>query len=317
VTARQARLVGLGERRPARIVTNDELARTLDTDDAWIRQRTGIATRRIAGKGESVVEMGADAARKALADGGIDPASVGLVVLATCSLGQALPGGAARIATAIGAGSAGAYDLNAACAGFCYALATAADAVRGGGVEHAVVVASERMSDIVDWTERSSAILFGDGAGAVVVGPAPADSQDAVVAPVVMGSDGDAAALIDMTPAGLLRLDGPAVYRYATTRMGDVARAVCEAAGIEPGELAAIVPHQANLRIVTAIARAVGAPHAVVADDVTECGNTSAASIPLALTRLRAQGRVARGDRALTLAFGAGFTWAGSVVNVP
>jgi 3-oxoacyl-[acyl-carrier-protein] synthase-3 len=294
-------------------MANDELPTGLDTSDEWIRQRTGIECRGIARADESVVEMAAEAARKAVADAGVDPAQVGLVVLATCSMPQPIPGGAAQVATALGAAGSGAFDLNAACAGFCYALSAASDAVRIGTVDYAVVIGAEKVSEWIDWTDRSSAILFGDGAGAVVIGAA----DEPGIGPAVFGSDGSAAGLIDMSPAHHLRLDGPAVFRWATSTMGQVGRTICEAAGVDPHELAAIVLHQANLRIVNGIARQIGAPNAVVADDIVHTGNTSAASVPLALSRLRREGKVATGDLALTLAFGAGLTWAGAVVTVP
>jgi 3-oxoacyl-[acyl-carrier-protein] synthase-3 len=310
---RHSRIVGLGEYRPAKLVSNDDLSKTLDTDDAWIRQRTGIATRQIAGDGESVIAMASAAATKALADAGVDPARVGLVILATCSMPQPVPGGAAQVAEAIGATSTGAFDINAACAGFNYALAAASDAVRIGSVDYAVVAAAERLSDLVDWTDRASAIIFADGAGAVVVGP----SDEPTIGPLVCGSDGTAHELIAMTPAGHLRMDGQSVFRWATTALGDVARQICAEAGVEPTDLAAIVPHQANLRIVNAIAKQLGAPNAVIADDIVDAGNTSSASIPLALARLRREGKVSAGDLALTLAFGAGLTWAGCIITVP
>jgi 3-oxoacyl-[acyl-carrier-protein] synthase-3 len=312
-TLRHSRILGVGERRPVRVVTNAELPPALETNDAWIRQRTGIAARGVAGPDESVVSMATDAARKAVADAGVDPSAVGLVVLATCTMPQPIPGGAAQVATALGAARSGAYDVNAACAGFCYALAAASDAVRVGSVDHAVVVGAERLSDLVDWTERSSAILFGDGAGAVVIGPA----SEPGIGPVVFGSDGSAAGLIDMTTAHRLRLDGPAVFRWATAEMGGVARAVCKAAGVAPEDLGAVILHQANLRIVNAVARQIKATRAVVAADIVDAGNTSAASIPLALAQLRRTGQVATGELALTLAFGAGLTWAGAVITVP
>jgi 3-oxoacyl-[acyl-carrier-protein] synthase-3 len=312
-TLRHSRILGLGERRPVRAMTNHDLPPALDTNDEWIRQRTGIASRGIAGADETVVSMASDAARKAVADSGVDPAAVGLVILATCSLPQPIPGGAAQVATAIGAGNSGAFDVNAACAGFCYGLSIASDAVRTGSVDHAVVIGAEKISDWLDWTDRSSAILFGDGAGAVVVGPA----EEPGIGPVVFGSDGTGSDLIAMSPDNYLRLDGPAVFRWATSSMGAVALDICAAAGVEPAELAAVIPHQANLRIVNALARQIGAADAVVADDVVETGNTSAASVPLALARLRREGKVTTGDLALTLAFGSGLTWAGSVVTVP
>ncbi len=257
--------------------------------------------------------MASEASRKAIADAGVDPSAVGLVVLATCSMPQSIPGGAAQVAEAIGAiGEVGAYDVNAACAGFCYALSTAADAVRLGTVDYAVVAASERLSDVVDWTDRSSAILFGDGAGAIVIGP----TVEAGIGPVVWGSDGTGHELIAMDSSGHLRIEGPAVFRWATSLAG-VARAACEAAGVDPSELAALIPHQANLRIINSLAKQLGATDAVVADDVITSGNTSAASVPLALSQLRADGRVAKGDLALTLAFGGGLTYAGAVIAVP
>ncbi len=312
-TPAYSRIIGLGEYRPARTLTNDDLCQTLDTSDAWIRQRTGIARRQLAALDESVISMASAASTKALADAGVDSARVGQVVLASCTMPQQIPGGAARVAESIGAIHAGAYDLNAACAGFGYALAAASDAVRVGSAEYVVVAASERLSDWIDWTDRSSAILFADGAGAVVVGP----SATPGIGPLVSGSDGSASRLIELTEAGHLRLDGPAVFRWATTALGDIARRACDAAGVAPNQLAAFVPHQANLRIITAIARQLGATEAVIADDIVDAGNTSSASIPLALARLRREGKVAAGDRALTLAFGAGLTWAGTVVTVP
>jgi 3-oxoacyl-[acyl-carrier-protein] synthase-3 len=313
--ATQPRLLGLGQHRPPRLVTNDDLTATLDTDDRWIRDRTGIAARRIAADDAGVVSMATDASAKALADAGVDPTDVDLVVVATCTMPTAIPGAAAQVATGVGATRAGAFDVNAACAGFCYGLSVAADAVRSGTARHVVVVGAEKLSDWVDWSDRRSAILFGDGAGAAVVGPA-ADGQASGIGPVVWGSDGARANLIDVPVGGKLRLDGPAVFRWATTSLADVARAACTAAGIEPSDLAAFVPHQANMRIVEVVARRLGATQAVVADDITDTGNTSAASVPLALGRLRDEGRVAKGDRALLLAFGAGLTWAGQVVDV-
>jgi 3-oxoacyl-[acyl-carrier-protein] synthase-3 len=306
------RLLGLGQHRPPRVLTNDDLAATLETNDAWIRDRTGIRTRRIAAGDAGVVSMSVDASAKALADAGVDPSDVDLVVVATCTMPTSIPGAAAQVATGLGATRAGAFDINAACAGFCYGLSVAADAVRAGTARNVVVAGAEKLSDWLDWTDRGSAILFGDGAGAAVVGA----GETAGIGPVVWGSDGTRAGLIDIPVGGKLRLDGPAVFRWATTSLADVARAACAAAGIAPTDLAAFVPHQANLRIIEAVARRLGAPDAVVADDVTDTGNTSAASVPLALGRLRDEGRVVTGDRALLLAFGAGLTWAGQVVEV-
>lgn len=308
-----ARVLGLGSCRPSRVIANSELPAELATDDAWIRERTGIRSRRLAGAEETVVSMAAEAAAKALADAGVPAADVGLVILASCSMPSPVPSGAADVAHRIGATAAGAFDLNAACAGFCYALAIAADTVRSGTAAYVVVVGAEKLSDWTDWTDRSSAILFGDGAGAAVVG-----SDDRTgIGPLVSGSDGSRAALIRTPRGGMLGLDGPAVFRWATTSLGAVARRACAAAGITPDDLDAVVPHQANLRIVAAIARQLGATRAVVADDVVDAGNTSAASIPLALSRLVADGRMRSGGLALLIGFGAGLTWAGQVIEVP
>ena len=221
-----AAILGLGEHRPARVVSNDELAATLETDDEWIRTRTGIRSRRIAGTDESVVTMASDAAAKAVAAAGVDAAAVDLVILATCTLPTPVPGGAARVARAIGASKAGGYDVNAACAGFCYGVAAAADAVRAGSARTVVVIGSEKLSDWTDWTDRSSAILFGDGAGAAVVGAAT-DGVDAI-GRVVWGTDGAAADLISTGDRGKLRLDGPAVFRWATTTLGPVVDAAAQ-----------------------------------------------------------------------------------------
>ncbi|MGN6472782.1 MAG: beta-ketoacyl-ACP synthase 3 [Mycobacteriales bacterium] len=311
---RHSRIVGQGVYPPPRVLTHQHHPpTTLDPTDEWIRLPTGNASRRLAGDDDSVVAMATAATTKALADSGVDPGRVGQVIVATCSMTKHVPGASAQVAHAIGATGAGAYDLNAACAGFCYALSAASDAIRAGQHDYVVVAAAERLSDWVDWDERSSAILFADGAGAAVIGPADMPG----IGPLVCGSDGAAADLIGMTDNRLLRLDGPAVFRWATTEMGDAARRVCDAAGVAPGDLAAVVLHQANLRIVNSIAKQLGASNAVIADDVVEAGNTSAASVPLALARLRREGKVATGDLALTLAFGAGLTWAGSVVSVP
>jgi 3-oxoacyl-[acyl-carrier-protein] synthase-3 len=312
--ATHARLLALGAHRPARVVTNDELAATLDTSDAWIRSRTGIGSRRIAGADESVVEMAVHATAKALAAGGLAPDALDLVVVATCTMPSAIPPAAPQVAAGLGINGTAAVDLNAACGGFCYALSFAADAVRAGSARHVAVVGSERLSDVTDWSDRSTAVLFGDGAAAVVV--APADEPG--IGPVVWGSDGEKAAAITV-PAGdgKLRMAGQAVFRWAATAMPAAARRACAAAGVEPRDLAAIVPHQANGRIIDAIVRELGCPQAVVARDIAESGNTSAASVPLALAALLDAGQVSGGDLALLLAFGAGLTYAGQVVRVP
>ena len=310
-----AGLLGLGSHRPAHRADNHAIAARLDSSDAWIRERSGIVTRGVAGPDESVVEMAVSAGGKALADAGVDPAEVGLVMVATCTLVHAVPGAAARVAAGLGLRTAGALDLGAACAGFTYGLALAADTVRGGTAQHVLVIGSERFSDIIDPDDRGTAFLFGDGAGAAVVGPATEDG----IAPPVWLCDGEQADILrtEGSPP-LLRMEGRAVYRWATTSLPDLARTACARAGIAPADLAAVVPHQANLRITESLVRALRLPPSVVvARDIVDSGNTSAASVPLALDRLRETGEVRRGDRVLLLGFGAGLTAAGQVVRCP
>lgn len=312
--AGHARILSIGEHRASRVVTNDELSQTLDTNDEWIRSRTGIATRRIAEPEESVVAMGASAGAKALAQAGLTGADIDLLLLATCTMPTPIPSGAPQVAERLGAGGIGAADVNGACGGFCYTLALAADTVRAGSAQHVLVVASERLSDWTDWTDRSTAILFADGAAAVVVGP----SDEPGIGPVAWGSDGAKAGLIAVEPGTTaLRMLGQPVFRWASTALTPVARRACELAGVAPEELDAVVPHQANLRIVEAVVRGLGATNAAVARDVVDTGNTSAASVPLALARMVATGEAPSGGLALLLAFGAGLTYAGQVVRIP
>jgi 3-oxoacyl-[acyl-carrier-protein] synthase III len=308
-----ARILGVGDYRPARVVSNDELARRVDTDDQWIRDRTGIVERRIA-ESETVADMATEAAGKALAASGLAAADIDLVVAASCSAQDRLPGISPVVADRLGLCAPGAYDLNAACAGFCYGLANAADAIRAGNARHALVIGVDKLSDIVDWDDRSTCIIFADGAGAAVVGPA--DSPG--IGPVAWGSDGGRSSTITcLGDDPYLRMDGPAVFRWATTSLAGVGRRACELAGITPRDLDTLILHQANLRIVDSLARSLGARDKVIARDIVETGNTSAASIPMAMTRMLSSGEIASGDLALLLAFGAGLTYAGQVVRVP
>ena len=309
-----ARILGVGGYRPRRRVTNHELAQVMDTNDEWIQTRVGIAERRWAEKDETLVEMAVAAGGKALAASGLDPDEVDLVVLASASLRDPIPGIGPQVAHRLGIPRPGAFDLNAGCAGFCYALGVASDAIRAGSARNALVVGVERLTDVTDLADRSTAVIFADGAGAAVVGAA----EQPGIGPVVWGSDGTKAAAIHVPDrAGLMVMDGQAVFRWATTKMGGVALEACRRAGVTPKEIAVVVPHQANLRIVDAIVRQLGAPDAVVARDIVHSGNTSAASVPLALSRLIEQGEARTGDPVLVLAFGAGLTFAGQVVACP
>jgi 3-oxoacyl-[acyl-carrier-protein] synthase III len=312
-----ARILAFGGYQPAREVTNDEIAATIDTSDEWIRSRVGIASRRIAAPDETVADMAVAAGGKALAASGLAATDIDLVIVATCTVEAQIPNTAATVARRLGIPAPGAYDLNAACAGFCYALASASDAIRAGTARHVLVVGAEKLSQWVDWTDRSTCIIFADGAGAAVVGPV-ADGDAPGIGPVVWGSAGDMAEKIYITDRNsFIFQEGQSVFRWATTALHPVGIQACERAGVDPSELAAFVPHQANLRIIEAIARKLRAPQALVADDIVTAGNTSSASIPLALSRMLERDEIASGAPVLLLGFGAGICYAGQVITVP
>jgi 3-oxoacyl-[acyl-carrier-protein] synthase III len=312
-----ARVLAFGGYQPAKVVTNDDLAATVDTNDEWIRSRVGIASRRIAAPDETVADMAVNAAGKALAGSGLSPADIDLVIVATCTPEVMIPNTAAIVARRLGIVAPGAYDLNAACAGFCYALASASDAVRAGSARHVLVVGAEKLSQWIDWTDRSTCIIFADGAGAAVVGPAEEDAE-AGIGPVAWGSDGNMADKIYINDRNsFIMQEGQAVFRWATTALHPVAQQALAEAGVDPAELAVFVPHQANLRIVEALARKLGAPQAKVANDIVTAGNTSSASIPLALSRMIERGELASGDKALLIGFGAGVCYAAQVITLP
>jgi 3-oxoacyl-[acyl-carrier-protein] synthase III len=314
---RGARILAFGGYQPARVVTNDELAQTVETNDEWIRSRVGIASRRIAAPEETVADMAVAAGGKALAGSGLSPEDIDLVIVATCTNEVQIPNTAATVARRLGIMAPGAYDLNAACAGFCYAIAAASDAVRAGTARHVLVIGAEKLSQWVDWTDRSTCIIFADGAGAAVVGPA-ADDEEPGIGPVAWGSAGDLADKIYIKDRdSFIFQEGQAVFRWATTALHPVAKEACAKAGVDPTELAAFVPHQANLRIIEAIARKLGAPQAIVASDIVTAGNTSSASIPLALSRMIERGELASGSLALLIGFGAGICYAAQVIRVP
>jgi 3-oxoacyl-[acyl-carrier-protein] synthase III len=313
-----ARVLAFGGYQPARVVTNDELAQTVDTTDEWIRSRVGIASRRIAGPDETVADMAVQAGGKALAASGLSPDDIDLVIVATCTPEVQIPNTAASVARRLSIMAPGAYDMNAACAGFCYALANASDAVRTGTARNVLVVGAEKLSQWVDWTDRSTCIIFADGAGAAVVGPVADPADPPGIGPVAWGSDGDLADKIYIKDRdSFIFQEGQAVFRWATTALAPIALAACERAGVDPKELAAFVPHQANLRIVEAIARRLGAPQAIVANDIVTAGNTSSASIPLALSRMIERGEIGSGAPALLVGFGAGMCYAAQVITVP
>ncbi|WP_370645166.1 beta-ketoacyl-ACP synthase III [Pseudonocardia sp. DSM 110487] len=316
-----ARILGLGSTQPENVVTNDDLAQRMETNDQWIRERVGIQSRRIAEKGTLLVDMAAEAGSRAVKDAGITPTEIDTVIVATCTMPNGIPNAAAQTAERIGIPAPGAFDLNAACAGFSYGIGTAADLVRSGSSRHVLVIGAEKLSDWMDWTDRSTAIIFADGAGAAVVGPAT-DEASVGIGPLTWGSAGDMAQTIRINAdTNALFQEGQAVFRWATTKIAPVALKAIELAGLTPADIDVLVPHQANLRIVEAVAKRLRKDGArddmVVADDIIHSGNTSSASIPLALDHMRADGRVRSGDIALLVGFGAGLSFAGQVVVLP
>ena len=317
-----ARILGLGSRQPEQIVTNADIsARGVDTTDEWIRARVGIEQRRFARADESVVDMAVDAGSKALADAGLAPSEIDAVLVATCTMPSFIPNAAGQTADRIGVHAAAAFDINAACAGFCYGLGTASDMIRAGSARHVLVIGAEKLSDWVDPMDRSTCIIFADGAGAAVVGPVEEGDRPGI-GPIAAGSAGDLVGTIVISDRNsFIHQDGREVYRWAITKIAPVALRALELAGVAPADVDVLVPHQANLRIVEAIAkriRAAGAPgDMVVADDIIHSGNTSSASIPLALDHMRAEGRVRSGDLALLVGFGAGLSYASQVVVLP
>jgi 3-oxoacyl-[acyl-carrier-protein] synthase-3 len=312
-----SKIIAVGHYQPARVLTNEDLAQIVDTSDEWIRDRVGIVTRRIADT-ETVADMATAAAGKALANSGLSATDIDLVAVATCSSVDRCPNVATRVAAKLGIHAPAAYDLNTACSGYEYALATVDHAIRAGAARNAIVIGAEKLTDFTDWTDRTTCILFGDGAGAAVVSPV-ADGEEPGIGPVVWGSapeKGEVLLIEGWRP--YIVQSGQAVFRWATGALPALALKACHAAGIEPSDLAAFVPHQANLRIIEPLARKLKlAEDAVVARDIIESGNTSAASVPLALSKLVEKGAIPSGAPVLLFGFGGGLTYAGQVVRCP
>jgi 3-oxoacyl-[acyl-carrier-protein] synthase-3 len=289
----------------------------MDTNDAWIRERVGIVERRFGDEKDTVVSMAVEAGAKAIAAAGLSPTDLDTVIVANCTTLSPIPNAAAQVADLIGIKAAGGFDLNAACAGFCYALGVASDLVRAGSSQRTLVIGAEKLTDIVDPTDRSTAIIFADAAGAAVVGP----SDEPGIGPVAWGTAGDLVDMIGMTESRHIFQEGQSVYRWASTKIAPIALRALELAGLAPADVDVLIPHQANLRIVEAIAKKLRKEGAredmIVADDIVHSGNTSSASIPMAMDHMRAAGRIHSGDVALLVGFGAGLSYAGQVVVCP
>lgn len=321
-----ARILGVGGYRPTRVVPNEVILETIDSSDEWIRSRSGIQTRHWANDEETVAAMSIEASGKAIADAGITAEQVGAVIVSTVTHFKQTPAVATEIADKLGTAKAAAFDISAGCAGFGYGLTLAKGLIVEGSAEYVLVIGVERLSDLTDLEDRATAFLFGDGAGAVVVGP----SSEPAIGPTVWGSEGDKSETIKQTTpwtdyrAGeverfpAITQEGQAVFRWAVFEMAKVAQQALDVAGISPDELDVFIPHQANERIIDSMVKTLKLPESVtVARDVRTTGNTSAASIPLAMERLLATGEAKSGDTALVIGFGAGLAYAATVVTLP
>jgi 3-oxoacyl-[acyl-carrier-protein] synthase-3 len=324
--AQHAAILGIGSYRPSRVIPNSEVIEAIDSSDEWIQQRSGIKQRRWANDEETVQMMSVAASRKALEHAGVDVAQIDAIVVATVSHMFQTPAVATAIAHELGTNRPAAFDISAACAGFCHGVALASDMIRGGSAKHVLVIGVERLSDLTDVADRGTAFIFADGAGAAVVGP----SDEPGIGPVVWGSDGEQFDLIrqkedwrevlkqDRPVMPHLVMQGNPVFRWAAFEMAKIAHATLDRSGISADDVDVFVPHQANMRIIDAMARSMKLPERVkIARDIAEQGNTSAASIPLALDRMIEEGEAKSGDTALLIAFGAGLAYAAQVVKVP
>jgi 3-oxoacyl-[acyl-carrier-protein] synthase-3 len=312
-------VLGAGSALPKRRVTNDELAETVDTSDAWIVERTGIRSRYIAGEGETTATLATEAARKALENAGVDPSDIDLIVLATATPDQTFPSSATKVQAALGINDCIAFDVHAVCTGFLYALSVADSMLRGGNAKKAIVIGAETFSRILDWEDRTTCVLFGDGAGAIVIG---AEETERGILATRLHADGrhNDLLFVDGGPSttgtvGKVRMKGREVFRHAVVNLADVMNEVLEAAGLVADEVDWVVPHQANQRILDATAKKLGLPAEKVVITVSEHANTSAASVPLAFDTAIRDGRIKRGDVVILEAMGGGFTWGAAALR--
>ena len=324
--AQNVGLLSVAAYRPGRVVTNEEICQTIDSSDEWIYSRTGIKNRRFAGADESATSMACEAGRRACAAAELTGADIDAVIVATSTNFRNTPPCAPQVATEIGAQGIPAFDIAAGCAGFGYALGVAADMIRAGSARRILVVGSEKLSDAIDMTDRGNAFIFADGAAAVVVGPT--DEQG--IGPTISGSDGEQSGAIvqDLSwidfaenpsgPRPFLRMEGQTVFRWAAFQMVDVGKRAIEAAGLTVDDIEVFIPHQANGRINELLTKGLGlGPETVIAQDIQDAGNTSAASIPLAMFTLMDTGEAKPGSLGLLLGYGAGLAYAAQVIRLP
>ena len=310
---------GTGSALPQRAVSNQELAETVDTSDEWIVERTGIRNRHVAGEGETTATLAAEASRKALAAAGIAASDIDLIVLATATPDQTFPASATKVQALLGIDDCIAFDVAAVCTGFLYALSVADSMLRGGNAKRAIVIGAETFSRILDWEDRNTCVLFGDGAGALVL---EAEDSEAGILSTKLHADGRHNELlyVDGGPSttgtvGKVRMKGREVFRHAVVNLADVMGEVLGAAGLSATDVDWVVPHQANVRILDATARKLGLPPEKVIVTVDRHANTSAASVPLALDVAVRDGRIQRGDLLVLEAMGGGFTWGAAAIR--
>ncbi len=322
-----ANIVGWGAAVPRRVVTNSELEKMVDTSDEWIRSRTGISERRIAGPGETTSSLALQAGKQALAVAGLPASDLDIIIVATMTPDYPMPSAAAIVQHGLGASRAGAFDLNAACSGFVYALAVGSQLIVSGMSVNVLVIGADTISNVIDWTDRNTCVLFGDGAGAVLL---QATDQPGGLLSCVLGTDGAGVDAL-IIPAGgsrnpasvetvtnrqhYVKMNGNEVYRFAVNAISRSMAQAIERAGLSSDEIDLFIPHQANIRIIQSAAKALNFPHEKVFTNVERYGNTSSASIPIALCEAIEQGRVRAGDNLAFVGFGAGLTWAASVVR--
>jgi len=312
-------VLGVGSALPKRRVTNEELAKRVDTSDQWIVERTGIKSRYVAGEGETTASLATEAARNALDHAGLSPSDIDLIVLATATPDQTFPSSATKVQAALGINDCIAFDVHAVCTGFLYALSVADSMLRGGNAKRALVIGAETFSRLLDWEDRATCVLFGDGAGAMVLA---AQESDGGILATKLHADGrhNDLLFVDGGPSttgtvGKLRMKGREVFRHAVVNLADVLNEVLEAAGLTAADVDWVVPHQANARILDATAKKLGLPSEKVVVTVDEHANTSAASVPLAFDKAVKDGRIKRGDVVVLEAMGGGFTWGAAALR--